>query len=76
MSAADHTVSQLASLSPPGDPLPELLRKGLIEPPVALGTVGRLARFDLVRMLGQGGMGVVFLARDTDDGSLVALKTS
>jgi hypothetical protein len=36
---------------------------------------GRLGRFDLMRVIGAGGMGIVFSAIDTRDGSTVAVKT-
>ncbi|MFN5327904.1 MAG: hypothetical protein ACK5DV_01905, partial [Planctomycetota bacterium] len=36
---------------------------------------GRLGRFDLMRVIGAGGMGIVFSAIDTRDDSTVAVKT-
>lgn len=36
---------------------------------------GRLGRFDLMSVIGAGGMGIVFSAIDSRDGSKVALKT-
>ena len=37
--------------------------------------IGRIDHFDLLRKLGGGGFGVVYLARDTVSGIEVALKT-
>jgi len=51
-----------------------LLAAGGITPPTCPGQLGNLDRFALVRLLGTGGMGMVFLARDTAAGAFVAVK--
>lgn len=46
-----------------------------LPPSVNPKAYGRLGRFDLMGVLGAGGMGIVFSAIDSRDGSTVALKT-
>lgn len=55
-------------------PVAGLLTAGLIGPPAQPGLLGRVDRYDLLRVLGQGGMGIVFLARDSETGAQVAVK--
>jgi len=55
-------------------PLQELLRLRAIDPPVRPGLLGNIDRFEVLRFLGMGGMGIVLLARDPNDGARVAIK--
>jgi len=56
------------------DPDQSMLRLGIIDPPVRPGLVGNLERFELLKRIGAGGMGVVYLARDSVSGQRVAVK--
>jgi len=56
------------------DPDQSLLHAGVIDPPVRPGLVGTLDRFELLKRIGVGGMGVVYLARDSSSGQRVAVK--
>jgi serine/threonine protein kinase/sugar lactone lactonase YvrE len=55
-------------------PIAELVGHRLLSPPTRPGLLASLARFEVVRVLGGGGMGVVLLARDSERGTDVAIK--
>jgi serine/threonine protein kinase len=55
-------------------PIAELVGHRLLSPPTRPGLLASLARFEVVRVLGGGGMGVVVLARDSEKGTDVAIK--
>ena len=56
------------------DPSAGLLRARVLDPPRQPGQLASLGRFDILRVIGSGGMGVVLLARDSASASLVAIK--
>ncbi len=66
--AARFPVSQFA------DSLHQCLSPGVLAAPTRPGMVGRLDRYEVLRPLGRGSMGVVLLARDPASPALVALK--
>jgi serine/threonine-protein kinase len=47
---------------------------GLLEPTHEPGHLGKLGQYDVLRVIGRGGMGVVFQARDRSLDRLVAIK--
>ncbi len=51
-----------------------LLQRGAFDPPATPGTLGRLDRFEILRLLGEGGMGQVYLAREPLTDTQVAIK--
>lgn len=51
-----------------------LLHSRLLSPPINAGTIGSLGTFNVLRVLGEGGMGVVVLAADVQTGEQVAIK--
>ncbi len=51
-----------------------LLHTRMMEPPSTPGDIGKIDRFEITRLLGEGGMGQVLLAREPVTDSLVAIK--
>jgi serine/threonine protein kinase len=56
------------------EPVAELIARRVVSPPVNPGQLGSLDRFQILEHLGEGGMGVVLLARDPNSGQKVAIK--
>jgi len=52
----------------------QLLRTGMMQPPQTPGVLGMIGKYPVVRILGEGGMGQVLLAREPVTDSLVAIK--
>jgi sugar lactone lactonase YvrE len=57
-----------------GGPIAELIAQQMLAPPARPGLLGALNQFEIQRVLGSGGMGVVLLARDSAAGRSVAIK--
>ena len=55
-------------------PIAELVGHRLLSPPTRPGLLAVLSHYEVLRVLGSGGMGVVLLARDGDNGGNVAVK--
>lgn len=73
--SADHGLKETIS---PQRVTPSTVRRGrslsFLAPAENPGTLGRLAHFDIVEVIGEGGMGMVFRAFDTYLERFVALK--
>src|SRR5580658_9622415 len=74
----DPSKKEPAAAAPPASlfagPIAELVGHRLLSPPSRPGLLASLARFEVLRVLGGGGMGVVLLARDSESGKEVAVK--
>jgi len=57
-----------------GGPIAELIAQQMLAPPARPGLLGALQQFEIQRVLGSGGMGVVLLARDSAASRSVAIK--
>src|SRR5690349_10041572 len=55
-------------------PIAELVSHGMLAPPTRPGLLAVLDRYEVLRLLGAGGMGLVLLARDPETGREVAIK--
>lgn len=55
-------------------PVAELIAQRMLLPPSRPGLLAVLDHFEILRILGGGGMGIVLLARDLDTGRDVAIK--
>ena len=51
-----------------------LLQSGMMQPPPAPGVIGTVGRYEILRVLGEGGMGQVLLAREPVTDTQVAIK--
>jgi serine/threonine protein kinase/sugar lactone lactonase YvrE len=55
-------------------PVGELIAQRMLSPPPRPGLLAVVDHFEILRVLGGGGMGIVLLARDSDTGREVAIK--
>ncbi len=77
MNNADTTIPMAQppiSSSTDSQPQETLLQRGAFDPPFRPGTLGCLDRFEILRLLGEGGMGQVYLAREPRTETQVAVK--
>ena len=77
MSAKNGTPSDRTSRPPMSDsldPIASLLRMRMLDPPARPGLLANVDRFEVLRLIGSGGMGFVLLARDPNTSQSVAIK--
>jgi serine/threonine protein kinase/sugar lactone lactonase YvrE len=74
----DPSAPKPPSFTPPvssfGGPVAELIAQEMLAPPARPGPLATLNQFEIQRVLGGGGMGLVLLARDGNTGRQVAVK--
>jgi serine/threonine protein kinase/sugar lactone lactonase YvrE len=72
------TQKHSANLMPPASsftgPVAELVAQGMLAPPSRPGLLATLDHFEILRVLGAGGMGIVLLARDAGTQREAAIK--
>jgi serine/threonine protein kinase/sugar lactone lactonase YvrE len=70
--------SQPSAFIPPvstfGGPVAELIAQQMLAPPLRPGLLASLSQYEIQRVLGGGGMGIVLLARDSRTARNVAIK--
>jgi DNA-binding beta-propeller fold protein YncE len=75
---SDPSPPQPPAFTPPvssfGGPIAELIAQQMLAPPGRPGLLAALNQYEIQRVLGGGGMGIVLLARDTGSGRSVAVK--
>ncbi|HWD19317.1 MAG TPA: protein kinase [Verrucomicrobiae bacterium] len=70
----DPNLESLPPVSSFAGPIAELVGQQMLAPPARPGLLAALGPYEVVRVLGGGGMGVVLLARDSAAGKNVAIK--
>src|SRR4051794_1224743 len=72
--AADDTPPLPSAAMVSIGPADNIYMMGILEPPRLAGLVGGLPGYDVLRLIGSGGMGMVFEARDVATEARVAIK--
>lgn len=72
--AGESSATRTPEPSGSRDVIELLIEKGMIDPPSHPGLLGDIEGFAILRVIGEGGMGVIMLARDPMDGRAVAIK--
>jgi serine/threonine protein kinase len=72
--AAGQAAAFAPTIAPPSSPRPRNSGTNFLGPPTDPAYIGRLAHFDVMRMIGRGGMGIVLEAFDSRLQRNVALK--
>lgn len=62
-------------VSAAGDEAAKLLAAQVVQPPAEPGALAQIGAYQIIREIGRGGMGIVFLARHAQTGESVAIKT-
>jgi len=72
--AKENPSSYAPPLSAFTGPVAELIAQRMLSPPSRPGLLAVLDHFEILRVLGGGGMGIVLLARDSETGREAAIK--